>query len=134
MIPLHALMVKGYKIKRLILTTLQALSGAGYPGPSAFDLVDNIIPLIKGEEEKSEIEPQKIFGSIQGEKIVNDTSIAISAHCTRVPALDGHTACVSVEFEGKKPSAEEILECWKNYHSVPKSLDFLQHRSSYNLQ
>jgi aspartate-semialdehyde dehydrogenase len=122
MIPLHALIVKGYKIKRLILTTLQALSGAGYPGPSAFDLIDNIVPLIKGEEEKSEIEPQKIFGSIQGEKIVNDTSISISAHCTRVPVLDGHTACVSVEFEGKKPTAEEIMDCWKNYHSVPKEL------------
>jgi len=122
MIPLHALMTKGFKIKRLILTTLEGLSGAGYPGPSAFDMIDNIIPLIKGEEEKSEIEPKKIFGSIQNGQIINNTSIAISAHCTRVAVLDGHTACVSIEFDGKKPSTDEILDCWKNYHSVPKEL------------
>jgi len=122
MIPLHALQSKGYKIKRMVLTTLQALSGAGYPGPSAFDLVDNIVPLIKGEEEKSELEPQKIFGSIQNDQITNDTSFSISAHCTRVPVIDGHTACVSVEFDGKKPTEAEILECWNNYRSVPKEL------------
>jgi aspartate-semialdehyde dehydrogenase len=122
MIPIHALMLKGYKIKRMILTTLQALSGAGHPGPSAFDLVDNIIPLIGGEEKKSEVEPQKIFGTVQDGKIVYDTSFKISAHCTRVPVIDGHTACVSVEFDGKKPSEAEILECWKNYRSVPQEL------------
>lgn len=122
MIPLHALMVRGFRIKRMVLTTLQGLSGAGYPGPSAFDLVDNIIPLIGGEEEKSELEPQKIFGSVQQGNIINDTSFAISAHCTRVPVLDGHTVCVSVEFEGKKPTEAEILDCWKNYHSVPFEL------------
>jgi len=122
MIPLHALQVKGFKIKRMILTTLQALSGAGYPGPSAFDLIDNIVPLIKGEEEKSEIEPQKIFGSIQNNQITSDTSFAISAHCTRVPVIDGHSVCVSVEFDGKKPTEAEILDCWNNYHSVPREL------------
>lgn len=122
MIPLHALMLKGYKIKRMFITTLQALSGAGYPGLSAFDMVDNIIPLIGGEEEKSEIEPQKIFGSVVDGKIVHDTSFQISAHCTRVPVVDGHTACVSVEFDGKKPTQDEILECWKNYSSVPQEL------------
>lgn len=122
MIPLHALMVKGFKIKRLFVTTLQGLSGAGYPGPSAFDLIDNIVPLISGEEEKSEVEPQKIFGSIKDGKIVHDTSIEISAHCTRVPVIDGHTACVSVEFDGKKPTEAEILECWRNYSSLPQEL------------
>lgn len=122
MIPLHALIVKGFKIKRIVLTTLQGLSGAGYPGPSAFDLVDNIIPLIGGEEEKSELEPQKIFGTVQQGKIVNDTSFTISAHCTRVPVLDGHTVCVSVEFDGKKPTEAEILDCWKNYHSAAREL------------
>jgi aspartate-semialdehyde dehydrogenase len=55
-------------------------------------------------------------------KIVPDTSFQISAHCTRVPVVDGHTACVSVEFDGKKPTQEEILECWKNYASVPQEL------------
>ncbi len=122
MIPLHALMAKGYKIKQMTLVTLQGLSGAGYPGPSAFDLIDNIVPLIKGEEEKSEIEPQKIFGSIKDGQIVNDTSILMSAHCTRVPVIDGHTVCVNVQFEGKKPSESEIIDCWKNYRSVPREL------------
>jgi aspartate-semialdehyde dehydrogenase len=122
MIPLHALIAKGYKIKQMTLTTLQGLSGAGYPGPSAYDLIDNIIPFIGGEEEKSEIEPQKIFGTIKNGQIVNDTTIQISAHCTRVPVIDGHTVCVNFSFEGKKPSESEIKECWKNYRSVPQEL------------
>jgi aspartate-semialdehyde dehydrogenase len=122
MIPLHALIAKGFKIKQLTLTTLQGLSGAGYPGQAAYDFVDNIVPYIGGEEEKSEIEPQKIFGSISNNEIVPDTSIKMSAHCTRVPVIDGHTVCVNVQFDGKKPSESEILECWKNYHSVPKEL------------
>jgi aspartate-semialdehyde dehydrogenase len=122
MIPLHAIMQKGYKIKRMFVTTLQGLSGAGYPGLSAFDMIDNIIPLIGGEEEKSELEPQKIFGSLEGGQIVHDTSFTIAAHCTRVPVIDGHTAVVSVEFDGKKPTQEEILECWRNYSSVPQEL------------
>jgi aspartate-semialdehyde dehydrogenase len=122
MIPIHALLLKGYKIKRMFVTTLQGLSGAGYPGPSAFDMIDNIVPYIGGEEEKTELEPQKIFGSISDGKIVHDTSIQISAHCNRVPVIDGHTACVSIEFDGKKPTEKEILECWKNYSSVPQEL------------
>ncbi len=122
MIPMHALIAKGYKIKRMILTTLQAISGAGYPGPSTYDLLDNIVPLIKGEEEKSEVEPQRIFGTYQNGAIVSNTDIKISAHCTRVPVIDGHTACVSVEFDGKKPTEQEILDCWNNYHSVPREL------------
>jgi aspartate-semialdehyde dehydrogenase len=122
MIPLHALIAKGYKIKQMTLTTLQGLSGAGYPGPSAYDLIDNIIPFIGGEEEKSEIEPLKIFGTIKNGQIENDTTIKISAHCTRVPVIDGHTVCVNFSFEGKKPSESEIIECWKNYRSVPQEL------------
>lgn len=123
MIPIHALMQKGYKIKRMFVTTLQGLSGAGYPGPSAFDMVDNIVPYIGGEEEKTELEPQKIFGSLVDGKIVHDTNVQISAHCNRVPVIDGHTACVSVEFDGKKPTEAEIIECWKNYSSVPQELN-----------
>jgi aspartate-semialdehyde dehydrogenase len=123
MIPVHALIQKGYKIKRMFVTTLQGLSGAGYPGPSAFDMVDNIVPYIGGEEEKTEQEPQKIFGTLTDGKIVHDTSFRISAHCNRVPVIDGHTACVSVEFDGKKPTEAEILECWNNYSSVPQQLN-----------
>jgi aspartate-semialdehyde dehydrogenase len=122
MIPVHALIAKGYQIKRMILTTLQGLSGAGYPGPAAYDFVDNIVPFIQGEEEKSEIEPLRIFGTYRDGQIIENTSMKISAHCTRVPVIDGHTVCVSIEFDGKKPSEQEILDCWNNYRSVPYEL------------
>jgi len=122
MLPVYALMKAGYRIDQMILTTLQALSGAGYPGPAAIDLVDNIIPFISGEEEKSEVEPRKIFGSIKDSKIVPDTSMKISAHCNRVAVTDGHTACVSLKFAGKKPEMNEIIELWKNFSGVPQEL------------
>jgi aspartate-semialdehyde dehydrogenase len=122
MIPIYALLKAGYSIDKMILTTLQALSGAGYPGPAAIDLVDNIIPFISGEEEKSEIEPRKILGKVKNGKIIPDESIRISAHCNRVPVTDGHTACVSLSFAGKKPELEEVLQIWKNFSSVPQEL------------
>ena len=122
MIPLYALMKVGYTIDKMIVTTLQALSGAGYPGPTAIDLVDNIIPYISGEEEKSEIEPRKIFGKIQNGKIVPDESIKISAHCNRVPVIDGHTACCSIHFVGKKPEMGEIINTWRNFAALPQEL------------
>jgi aspartate-semialdehyde dehydrogenase len=122
MIPIHALMERGYRVGRMIVTTLQGLSGAGYPGPAGLDLVDNIIPYIGGEEEKSENEPGKVLGRIAGNRIVPDDSMAISAHCTRVPVIDGHSACVSIRFEGAKPSVEEIREMWESYRSIPQEL------------
>jgi aspartate-semialdehyde dehydrogenase len=122
MIPLYALMKAGYKIDKMIVTTLQALSGAGYPGPAAIDLVDNIIPYIGGEEEKSEVEPRKIFGKVQNGKIVPDESMKISAHCNRVAVTDGHTACCSIEFAGKKPEMNEIIDIWRNFSSLPQEL------------
>ena len=121
--PVYALQKAGYKVKRMIITTLQAVSGAGYPGVASIDLVDNIVPYIGGEEEKSEIEPQKIFGKIEDGKFINDLSIKISAHCNRVPVIDGHTACVSLEFGDKKPSKEDILKIWKEFKSIPQELD-----------
>jgi aspartate-semialdehyde dehydrogenase len=120
MIPIHALRQKGYKAARMIVTTLQGLSGAGYPGPSSLDIIDNIIPYIGGEEEKSENEPRKVFGKVIGDRIVPDESIAIAAHCTRVPVIDGHSACVSIEFAGPKPSLAGIKELWRSYRSVPQ--------------
>lgn len=123
MTPVYALLAAGYHVRRMILTTLQALSGAGYPGPSALDLVDNIIPYIKGEEEKSEVEPQKILGRIEDGKLVNDTSIRISAHCTRVPVTDGHTACVSLEFGDRKPDIEEVVRIWETFRGMPQKLE-----------
>jgi aspartate-semialdehyde dehydrogenase len=122
MIPIHALMQKGYRVARMIVTTLQGLSGAGYPGPSSLDVVDNIIPYIGGEEEKSENEPRKVLGKVTGDRIVPDESISISAHCTRVPVIDGHSACVSLEFAGSKPSLEDLKEVWRSYRSLPQEL------------
>jgi aspartate-semialdehyde dehydrogenase len=123
MIPIHALMQRGYRIGNMIMTTLQGLSGAGYPGPPGLDIVDNIVPYIGGEEEKSENEPRKVLGKIAGNRIVPDDSMAISAHCTRVPVIDGHSACVSIQFEGARPSQEEIRTLWESYRSVPQELD-----------
>ena len=123
--PLFALEQKGYKISRVILTTMQAVSGAGYPGVASLDMVDNIVPFISGEEEKSEKEPLKILGSIKDEKFVSVDGIKFSAHCNRVPVVDGHTACVSIEFadKNKKPSKEEILKIWKEFKSLPQELN-----------
>ncbi len=123
MAPVYALVKAGYEVKRMIITTMQAVSGAGYPGVPSLDMIDNIVPFISGEEEKSEIEPQKIMGKISDEKIVNDTSIKISAHCNRVPVVDGHTACVSLEFGQNKPSLEEIKKIWNEFSSEPQKLN-----------
>jgi aspartate-semialdehyde dehydrogenase len=122
MIPIFALMKADLVIDKMILTTLQALSGAGYPGPAAIDLVDNIIPYISGEEEKSEIEPRKILGKVKNGKIIANESIKISAHCNRVAVTDGHTACVSLSFSGKKPDLNQIIHIWQNFSSIPQTL------------
>ncbi len=100
---------------------LQAVSGAGYPGISSLDIIDNVIPYIAKEEEKSEQEPLKIWGHIRDNGITPDNNIAISAHCNRVPVRDGHLACVSVQFE-KKAHGDEILNLWKNFQSLPQQL------------
>jgi aspartate-semialdehyde dehydrogenase len=122
-LPVHALMRAGYPIKRMFVATLQALSGAGYPGLSGLDVVDNIIPFVgSGEEDKAESEPLKLFGSVQNGKIVNAVEPRIAAHCNRVPVTYGHTACVSLEFEGKKPSLDEIITIWTNFKALPQEL------------
>lgn len=121
--PIYALETAGYKLGKLIITTLQAVSGAGYPGVSSMDIVDNIVPYIGGEEEKTEREPLKILGKVGENGIVNDESIQISATCTRVPVTDGHTASVNMKFTDKIPKKEEIIKIWKNFKSVPQELD-----------
>ncbi len=121
--PVHALREAGYFVDKMIVTTLQAVSGAGYPGSSSYDMLDNIIPYIGGEEEKSEIEPRKIFGKIEDGRFVYDDSIKISAHCNRVPVIDGHTACVSIHFKDKKPEMNEIIQIWKEFKSLPQRLE-----------
>jgi aspartate-semialdehyde dehydrogenase len=122
MIPLYALMKAGYKIDKMIVATLQAVSGAGYPGPASIDLIDNVLPTLSGEEEKSEVEPRKIFGKIQNGIIVPDEVLKISAHCSRVAVTDGHTACCSIQFAGKKPDINEIINIWRNFSALPQEL------------
>jgi len=123
MAPIFALTQKGYPIKRMIVTTMQATSGAGYPGVPSFDMIDNIVPYIGGEEEKTETEVLKILGKVEGGKIVNAQGPLVSAHCNRVPVIDGHTACVSLEFDlpdDKKPSLEQIEKIWTEFSAYPQ--------------
>ncbi|MBD3187563.1 aspartate-semialdehyde dehydrogenase [Candidatus Bathyarchaeota archaeon] len=120
---IYALEAAGYKVDQLIITTLQAVSGAGYPGVPSLDMIDNIVPYIGGEEEKTEKEPLKILGKIEGDGITNDDSIKISATCTRVPVIDGHTAVVNVKFKSKVPKKNQILSIWKNFRALPQELD-----------
>ncbi len=122
-LPVYALIRAGYPVDTMVLTTLQALSGAGHPGPSAFDMIDNVVPYISGEEEKSEVEPRKILGTIKNGAFVYDDSIKISAHCNRVPVIDGHIACVSLRFAHKKPGIEDIVTIWRDFRSMPQELN-----------
>jgi aspartate-semialdehyde dehydrogenase len=122
MTPVYALMAAGYPVESMIITTLQAVSGAGYPGVASLDIIDNIIPFISGEEEKSEQEPLKILGRIENGKFVNDDSIKISVHCNRVPVIDGHAACVSLRFKTDKPSIDEIRKIWDGFKALPQEL------------
>jgi aspartate-semialdehyde dehydrogenase len=123
MIPIYSLMEAGYKVDRMFVTTMQAISGMGYPGCSAYDILENIIPNLKEEEEKAEKEPLKIFGKIVNEELIIDDSIRISAQCSRVPVIDGHTACVSVSFSEKKPSLDDIKNIWTKFRGLPQNLD-----------
>ena len=122
MTPIYALIKAGYEVKEMIITTMQAISGAGKTFKTFPEILDNVIPYIGGEEEKSEKEPLKILGKIDGSKIVNDKSIRISAHCNRVPASDGHMACVSVKFSDRTPTINEITKIWQEFSSVPQEL------------
>ncbi len=122
MTPIWALMQAGYEVKRMFVTTLQAVSGAGYPGVPSLDMIDNVVPYIGGEEEKSEKEPLKIFGSVKDGKIVNAAGPLVAAHCNRVPVINGHTACVSLEFGEKKPSLAEVERIWTEFRGLPQEL------------
>ena len=116
---LHPL--KAFGIKEAAVCTYQAISGAGKTFATMPEILDNVIPYIGGEEEKSEKEPLKIWGSVQNGEIVSASSPSITAQCLRVPVSDGHTAAVFVSFE-KKPTKEEILSAWANFKGVPQEL------------
>lgn len=110
--------LKQFGIQKVIVTTMQAVSGAGYPGVASLDILGNVVPFIGGEEPKMESETQKILGLYEGGKIV-PLPAKVSAACNRVPVIDGHTICVSVEFE-KKPSEQEIIAALNGFRGVPQ--------------
>lgn len=111
-------LIDRWGIEKAHVVTLQAVSGAGYPGMSSFDMIDNIIPFIPGEEEKIQSEPLKILGSFANGKIQHHP-MTISAQCNRVPVLDGHMACVSVKLI-KPANQDEIIEGWKTFKGDPQ--------------
>ena len=117
---LHPL--KKFGITNVLACTYQAISGAGKTFETWPEMVDNLIPFIGGEEEKSEIEPLKIWGEIKGDEIVDATTPAITTQCLRVPVSDGHTAAVFVSFE-KKPTIDEIKAAWKEFKGLPQELE-----------
>ena len=106
---------------KIAVCTYQAISGAGKTFESWPEMIDNVIPFIKGEEEKSEQEPLKVWGTLQGGKIVTATAPLITAQCIRVPVSDGHMAAVFVSFE-RKPSKDQILSAWKEFGGKPQQL------------
>ena len=111
-----------YGIKEVVATTYQAISGAGKTFNEWPEMVDNLIPFIGGEEEKSEKEPLRVWGKVENGKIVPATTPVITTQCLRVPVSDGHTAAVFVKFENK-PTKEQILEDWKSFKGKPQILE-----------
>lgn len=110
-----------YEPYEIVATTYQAISGAGKTFSEWPEMIDNVIPYIGGEEEKSEQEPLKVWGKIEDGKIVKATSPVITTQCIRVPVTDGHTAAVFVKFRNK-PTKDEILEAWQNFAGEPQKL------------
>jgi len=113
--------LKPFGITRAVVTTMQAISGAGYPGVASMDVNANVIPYIGKEEEKMETETQKIFGE-WAEGAFRPHPMKVSAHCNRVPVVDGHTETVSVELSSKV-SAADLIAAFNNYRSVPQERD-----------
>ncbi|KAJ6779959.1 hypothetical protein PWT90_06605 [Aphanocladium album] len=104
---------------------MQAVSGAGYPGVSSMDMLDNVVPYIKGEEDKLETEARKILGGMDDAKtaFVEQEGLRVSAACNRVPVLDGHTACVSLKFKNQPaPSAEAVKKALREYKCEAQTL------------
>src|SRR5262245_20433173 len=111
-----------FGVRKISLVSMQAISGAGYPGVASLDIMDNVVPYIGGEEKKAETEPLKILGALADSR-VEMLDAKISAACNRVPVLDGHTVCVSVGFD-RKPSLDEIQAAWASYqgHELARNL------------
>jgi len=115
--PLH----KKFELTHALACTYQAISGAGKTFETWPEMVENVIPYIGGEEEKSEAEPHKIWGKIEGSEIVPSKSPLITTQCIRVPALDGHMAAAFMSFK-KKPEIDEIKQIWRDFKGPPQEL------------
>ena len=111
-----------YRPTLVVATTYQAISGAGKTFREWPAMIDNVIPYIGGEEEKSEQEPLRVWGHIENGVIVKADAPLITTQCIRVPVTDGHTAAVFVKFE-KKPSREDILRAWAEFRGLPQELE-----------
>jgi len=113
--------LRQFGLKTVMITTLQAVSGAGYPGVASWDILGNVIPFIDGEEEKIETETQKILGCL-GDKRIDPHPVTISAQTTRVAVHDGHTESISVGFE-HRPSADAVVDAFRAFKGRPQELD-----------
>jgi aspartate-semialdehyde dehydrogenase len=114
--PLH----DAFGVTKVMLMSMQALSGAGYPGVPSYDAIENVIPYIGGEEPKVESEPQKMLGTLLN-GAVEPAPFVISAHCNRVPVLEGHLECLSLSF-ARRPSLEELAEALRGFRALPQEL------------
>ena len=109
---------KAFGLEKVLMTSMQAVSGAGYPGVPTLDILGNVIPYIGGEEEKVERETQKLLGKFAGGRVTPGDFI-VSAHCNRVPVEDGHTESISVSLR-TKAKLEDLIEAWRKFRSVPQ--------------
>jgi aspartate-semialdehyde dehydrogenase len=112
--------LRQFGIETVVAVTMQAVSGAGYPGVASLDILGNVIPYVPKEEEKMEEETLKLLGKLDGSKIV-PAPFAMSAHCNRVPVEDGHTESVSIKLN-QKPATAEIIAAWNEFRSDPQEL------------
>jgi aspartate-semialdehyde dehydrogenase len=114
--PLH----QKFGLETVMAVTMQAVSGAGYPGVASLDILGNVIPFIKNEEEKMEEETKKLLGEVNGSKVIPG-NFAMSAQCNRVAVEDGHTESISIRLK-KKAKSEEIIAAWNSYRAEPQEL------------
>ena len=129
---------KAFGVRKVMVTTLQAISGAGYPGLPSYDILDNAIPFIGGEEEKVEQETQKMLGEWSEGAGFSDAPMVVSAQCNRVATREGHLECASVEL-GREADAQEVIAAWENYVPLSRELQLpsapqhaLVYRSEHN--
>jgi aspartate-semialdehyde dehydrogenase len=116
--PLH----RRFEIETVMAVTMQAVSGAGYPGVASLDILGNVIPYIAKEEEKMEEETGKLLGTLNGASII-PAPFKMSAQCNRVAVEDGHTESISLKFK-KKPQAADVLSAWSEFRGIPQEQKF----------